>query len=88
MGFTSFHVANSLKNLLATSFTLLSVAIFGVGGIIAWPEALAMMAGSTVGGDLGGRYGRLINDRYLHTGVVAFGCVLSGIYFFETFFQN
>lgn len=87
MGFTSFHVANSLKNLLATSFTFLSIAVFGIGGIIAWPEALVMMVGSTVGGYLGGRYGRLVNENYLRIGVVAFGFFLSGVYFYQTFYH-
>jgi len=32
MGFKSFFIANSIKNLLATSFTVLSIAVFGVGG--------------------------------------------------------
>lgn len=83
MGFTSFHVANSLKNLLATSFTLLSIVVFGVGGVIAWPEALTMMIGSTAGGYLGGRYARLINEKYLRVGIVAFGLVLSVVYFMK-----
>ncbi len=81
MGFSSFHVANSLKNLLATSFTVLSIIVFGVGGIIAWPEALVMMVGSTLGGYLGARYARQINERYLRTAVIIFGVVLSAVYF-------
>lgn len=85
MGFTSFHVANSLKNLLATCFTLCSIAVFGVGGIIAWPEAITMMVGSTLGGYLGGRYGRLVNETYLRAGVIVFGCLLSGVYFFRVY---
>lgn len=85
MGFTSFHVANSLKNLLATSFTILSIAVFGVGGIIAWPEALTMMVGSTLGGYIGGRYGRLVNERYLRSAVILFGFVLSGVYFYRMY---
>jgi len=80
MGFTAFHVANSLKNLLATSFTVLSIVVFGVGGIIAWPEALTMMAGSTAGGYLGGRYGKLVNEQVLRVCIIAFGLVLSGVY--------
>ena len=85
MGFSDFHVANSIKNLLATNFTLLSVLIFGIGGIIAWPEAVAMMAGSTVGGYAGGRVARRMNARHLHHGVVIFGLVLSAVYFLRTF---
>lgn len=83
MGFTSFHVANSLKNLLATSFTMLSIVVFGIGGIIVWPEALTMMIGSTAGGYLGARYGRLMNENYLRNGIIVFGFILSGFYFYK-----
>lgn len=84
MGFTSFHMANSLKNLLATSFTMLSIVVFGVGGIIAWPEALTMMTGSALGGYFGARYGRLVNEYYLRKGIIAFGLILSGYYFYKS----
>lgn len=85
MGFKDFHVANSIKNLLATSFTLLSILIFGIGGLIAWPEAFIMMTGSTIGGYLGGRYAKLVNQRVLKTLVIGFGLFLSAIYFARTF---
>lgn len=54
IGCSDFHVANSIKNLLATSFTILSIVVVGIGGLITWSEALTMMAGSTLGGYLGG----------------------------------
>jgi uncharacterized membrane protein YfcA len=85
MGFTTFHIANSIKNLLATSFTILSIIIFGIGGLIAWPEAMAMMAGSTLGGYFGGRYAKRVNERYLRFLVIAFGLVLSPVYFWQSF---
>lgn len=85
MGFSSFHVANSIKNLLATSFTILSILVFGVGGLIAWPEAVAMMAGSTVGGYMGARLAKHVNTRYLRGLVIAFGLILSCVYFVRTF---
>ena len=81
MGFSSFHVANGLKNLLATSFTILSIAVFGFGGLIAWPEAGTMMCGSTIGGYLGARYARVMNESYLRFGVISFGVILSVVYF-------
>ncbi len=83
MGVSSFHIANSLKNLLATSFTILSIVIFGVGGLIAWPEAIVMMAGSTLGGYLGGRYARLAPERYLRAAVIIFGLILAAVYFWR-----
>jgi uncharacterized protein len=85
MGFTTFHIANSIKNLLATSFTILSIIIFGIGGLIAWPEAVTMMAGSTLGGYFGGRYAKRVNERYLRFLVIAFGLVLSSVYFWRSF---
>jgi len=88
LGYTAFHVANSLKNLMATSFTLISVIIFGVGGIIAWPEAMTMIIGSTAGGYLGGRYARLLNEVYLRSFIVVFGFMLSGVYFYKVFVSN
>jgi uncharacterized membrane protein YfcA len=86
MGFSNFHVANSIKNLLATSFTILSVLVFGIGGLIAWPQAIAMMVGSTIGGYAGGRFAKRVNTRFLRGGVIGFGLVLSVIYFIRTFF--
>jgi len=85
LGFSDFHVANSIKNLLATSFTLLSIGVFDVGGLIAWPEALTMMIGSTAGGYLGGHFGRKVNQAVLKKIVIAFGFILSAVYFWRTF---
>lgn len=85
MGFNDFHVANSIKNLLATSFTLLSIIVFGIGGLIAWPEAITMMIGSTLGGYLGGRFAKRVNQSVLRGLVIGFGVVLSLVYFGRTF---
>lgn len=83
LGFTDFHVANGLKNLLATGFTLVSVLVFGIGGLIAWPEAGVMMAGSTAGGFLGARLARHVDQRLLRALVTGFGLLLSAVYFFR-----
>ncbi len=85
MGFSDFHIANSIKNLLATSFTILSILVFGVGWLIAWPEAVTMMVGSTIGGYVGGRLAKRVNTKYLRSVVIAFGLVLSVAYFARTF---
>lgn len=84
MGFSEFHIANSIKNLLATSFTILSIIIFGIGGLIAWPEAIAMMIGSTIGGYTGGRFAKRVNPAFLRGLVIAFGVLLSLVYFKQT----
>lgn len=80
MGFDDFQVANAIKNLLAASFTLLSILVFGAGGLIAWPEAAVMMAGSTAGGYLGGRVARHVDQKALRTLVICFGLLLTAVY--------
>ncbi|MEM6480452.1 MAG: sulfite exporter TauE/SafE family protein [Pseudomonadota bacterium] len=85
MGFSDFHIANSIKNLLATSFTILSILVFGIGGLIAWPQAIAMMVGSTIGGYAGGRLAKRVNTRYLRGAVIGFGLTLSLVYFAPMF---
>ncbi|MBG6159416.1 putative membrane protein YfcA [Labrenzia sp. EL_159] len=85
IGHSDFHEANSIKNLLATNFTIISIVLFGVGGLIDWPAAFSMMSGSVFGGYLGGRWARLVNQRVLRSIVVGFGTILSVIYFWRTF---
>lgn len=80
MGFQDFHVANSLKNLLATTLTICSIVIFGLNGVIDWTAARAMMAGSTVGGYLGGVYGRMVSQKLLRGILISFGFFLSTYY--------
>lgn len=85
MGFSNFHVANSIKNLLATSFTILSIAVFGIGGLIAWPHAIVMMVGSTIGGYAGGHLAKRVDTRYLRSVVIVFGLLLAVVYFVRAF---
>lgn len=85
MGFSNFHIANTIKNLLATSFTLLSILVFGIGGLIAWPQAIAMMVGSTIGGYAGGHLAKRINTKHLRSVVIIFGVMLSVVYFVRAF---
>ena len=85
MGYSDFHVANAIKNLLATSFSILSIVVFGVGGLIAWPQAFTMMVGRTVGGYLGGRLAKYANPRLLRGAVILFGFALSGVYAWRVF---
>ncbi len=85
MGFSDFHVANSIKNFLATSFTILSILVFGIGGLIAWPQAIAMMMGSMIGGYAGGHIAKRVNTKYLRGVVIVFGIALALVYFVRIF---
>jgi uncharacterized membrane protein YfcA len=88
IGHTDFHEANSLKNLLATNFTIISIVIFGAGGLIDWPAALLMMAGSIFGGYFGGRWARQVNQSALRLVVTGFGTILCMVYFWRIFLSD
>ncbi|AGI69853.1 hypothetical protein OAN307_c44950 [Octadecabacter antarcticus 307] len=85
MGFSGFHIANSIIHLLATSFTIFSIMPFRIGGLIARPKALTMMVGSTSGGYLGRRQAKQLNQNILSSYVINFGLLLSTVYSMRTY---
>ncbi|MEM9332013.1 MAG: sulfite exporter TauE/SafE family protein [Pseudomonadota bacterium] len=85
VGYSDFNQANAIKNLLATGFTIISLMIFGIGGLIDWTAAFLMVISSSIGGYLGGRFAKKVNHRYLRMAVTGFGLVLAGTYFWRVF---
>ena len=86
LGFSDFHTANAIKNITATSFMVLSIILFGVNGLIAWPEAITMMIGSAAGGYVGGSYAKHVNQNILRFAVTAFGLTLTAVYAARVFY--
>ncbi|MEM6634524.1 MAG: sulfite exporter TauE/SafE family protein [Pseudomonadota bacterium] len=87
-GYSNFHRANAIKNLLATSFTAISISVFGLGGLIDWTAGLIMIFGSTLGGYLGGRLAKRVNQDLLRAAVTLFGLVLAATYFWTVFISS
>jgi len=83
VGYRDIHQSNGLKNLLVTAVSLLSIGLFILGGLVSWPEALIMMAGSALGGVLAARYSRSLPDQGLRWVIVAVGFGAAGYYFLE-----
>lgn len=84
MGYSDFHQANAIKNLMITLMSLISVAIFIVGGLIAWPEALAMMFGSAIGGYQMVKYAHKVPQKLLSYFIILLGLSFSCYYFVKT----
>jgi uncharacterized membrane protein YfcA len=75
-----FRATNVLKNLLSGLTSLVAVVVFVGQGVVAWPPALAMMAGALVGGFLGGRLVRVLPPAVVRFIVIVAGSVLTLIY--------
>ncbi len=82
-----FRTANVIKNLLSGLTSFVAVVVFVVQGMVAWPPALAVMAGATIGGFLGGRLARVLPPEAMRWIVIAVGSVLTAIYAYRYSFS-
>ncbi len=83
-GMTEIHAMNGIKTLLATVANLIALITFISAGLVAWPQALLMMVGSTCGGYGGAHFARKVNPKIIKQFVIAFGAVLTVYFFFRS----
>ncbi len=80
-GMRDLNVTNGLKNGISFVLSAISVATFASAGLIAWPAAVLMMGGSTVGGYLGARIARAMPRAAVRILVVVVGLGMSAAFF-------
>jgi uncharacterized protein len=73
MGLTNIHRMNGLKNWGATCINGCAALMFAFSGIVEWPVAIAMAAGSLAGGHLGARVALRVGQLWVRRAVVAVG---------------
>jgi uncharacterized membrane protein YfcA len=66
---------NAVKNVLAGLVNFVAAIVFIIASHVAWDAALLIAAGSTLGGSLGGRYGRRLPPWALRAFIVVVGLV-------------
>jgi hypothetical protein len=81
LGQTQLNTMNALKNGVSAVLTAIAVVVYAWGGVVAWPQALVMMASATAGGYLGARVARRIPPPLLRAGIVLTGLVMAGLFF-------
>ncbi|PRY95774.1 hypothetical protein BCF33_1402 [Hasllibacter halocynthiae] len=79
-GMGDIHAMNGLKNGLSFVISAVSVAVFAVAGLVAWPMAVAMMVAATAGGYAGAPLARRIPARVLRWGIAAIGFTMTAIF--------
>ena len=79
MGLTNIHRMNGLKNWGGLCMNAVAAAAFAVTGLVNWPAALSMAAGSFGGGYIGSRLAQRIGQQAVRTVIVAIG-ISSGIW--------
>jgi len=81
IGHTNLHEANAAKNAINSVISLVAVVIYGLTGAVAWPAAIVMVFGASIGGYLGGHMSLRISQKTLRLAVIWLGVVLTGFYF-------
>ena len=74
------RAANAMKNLLASAVSAMTVAVFVVGGAVAWTETVIMLAGALVGGVAAARLVAVVPAAVLRGFVIAAGSAMSVVY--------
>lgn len=84
-GMRDLHQMNGLKTWLSFALSLISAAIFAVGGKIVWAPALVMMAGNATGGYLGAPVARRLPRPVLRGLIGIIGFVMTALFFRRLF---
>jgi uncharacterized membrane protein YfcA len=84
-GMRDLNAMNGLKNALSFFLSAISVATFAAAGIVAWPQALLMMAAAMLGGYAGAPLARALPRQVVRGTVIAVGAVTSVIFFARLF---
>ncbi len=78
-----FHAANSARTVLAVLINAVAIVLFVLGGLIYYPQAALMAAGSIAGGYGGVSLARRVPEPVLRGIVVAVGLALASYFFFR-----
>ena len=81
VGMRDLNAMNGLKNGISFVLSAISVATFAAAGLVAWPAAILMMVGSTVGGYLGAFIARAMPRSAVRLLIVAVGFGMSVLFF-------
>lgn len=76
-----YHRLNALKNLLSIVIAAVAIVVFVSGGVVAWPQALAMVPAVALGGYAGVWTAKRVPQVVVRIFVIAVGLFLAGYYF-------
>ncbi|MBI5303055.1 MAG: sulfite exporter TauE/SafE family protein [Chloroflexi bacterium] len=78
MGLRDVHKMNAMKTILAAMINFLAFCFFAWRGLVVWQLAVWMAIGAILGGYLGARLAKRINQRDLRNFIVVVGVLVSG----------
>lgn len=86
MGLHHIHEMNALKTVLSALINLVATAYFIFAGLIAWPQAIVMTLGATVGYFAGAHFAQRIPQHRVRQIITGIGLGISALMFWKQFF--
>jgi uncharacterized membrane protein YfcA len=87
IGLSHIHEMNALKTILGSLINLVAALCFVWAGLIDWPKAAIMTAGTLFGYYLGAHYSQRISQRAVRHIITAVGLILSALTFYQEFIR-
>lgn len=84
-GLTDIHAMNGMKLIISSTVAAIAVVRFALSGEIAWFEGTLAFVGTLVGGYLSARLAHLIPAKTLRSAIIAYGVVLTAVFFYEAY---
>lgn len=82
-GMTDLNRMNALKSGLSFLLSAISVAVFAAAGLVAWPQAVAMMFAATAGGYAGAPLARALPKPVVRGVIATVGFGMSAVFFWR-----
>jgi uncharacterized protein len=77
MGLRDIHRMNGLKTILGMLINVIAFVFFAAKGLVVWPLALLVGAGAVLGGWVGARTAKRVDQRWIRLFVIAVGAAVS-----------
>jgi uncharacterized membrane protein YfcA len=77
MGLRDIHAMNGVKAILASVINGVALVYFALRGLVAWPIAILMAGGAIIGGYLGARLAKRIDQKILRAFIICIGLFVS-----------
>ncbi|SEN04298.1 sulfite exporter TauE/SafE family protein [Nitrosomonas marina] len=81
MGQTSLHSMNGIKNIISALLTMVAVAVYALGGAIAWNYLVLMSITAIAGGYFGAAFAYRVPQKIMHSFIALVGCLMSIVFF-------
>ena len=72
---------NGLKSLVSALVSILAIAVFGMGDLIAWREGAIVLVGTLIGGYAAASAVRLVGQRLVRRAIIVVAAGMTAYFF-------